>query len=33
MATIPERLEYFSDWHRAKKAIAVYLKFKDLLKK
>ena len=33
MATIPERLEYFSDWHRAKKAIAVCLKFKDLLKK
>ena len=32
MATIPERLEYFSDWHRAKNAIAVCLKFKALLK-
>lgn len=33
VATIPERLEYFSDWHRARKAIAVCLKFKALLKK
>ena len=31
MATIPARLKYFSDWHRAKKAIAVCLKFKALL--
>ena len=29
---IPWSLEYFFDWHRAKKAIAVCLKFKDLLK-
>ena len=31
MATISERLEYFSDWHRAKRAIAVCAKFKALL--
>ena len=27
MRTIPQRLEYFSDWHHAKRAIAICLKF------
>ena len=31
MATISERLEYFSDWHRAKRAVAAYMKFKASL--
>ena len=26
MATISERLEYFSDWHRAKRAVAACMK-------
>ncbi|CAB4012547.1 Hypothetical predicted protein [Paramuricea clavata] len=26
-STIPERLEYFSDWHRAKRAVAVIVRF------
>ena len=28
MATISECLGYFSDWHRAKRAVATYMKFK-----
>ena len=31
--TILERLEYFSDWERAKRAVALCLRFKDLLKR
>ena len=31
MATISERLEYFSDWHRAKRAVAACMKFKASL--
>ena len=31
MATIAERLEYFSDWNRAKRAISVCMKLKSLL--
>ena len=31
MATICERLEYFSYWHRAKRAVAACMKFKTLL--
>ena len=30
-ASMLERLEYFSDWHRAKRAIALCLKFKRML--
>lgn len=32
MATILQRLEYFSDWHRSKKAIALCMKFIKKLK-
>ena len=28
MATISERLGYFSDWYRAKKAVAAYMKLR-----
>lgn len=31
IATISERLEYFSDWHRAKRAVAACMKFKASL--
>lgn len=31
IATISERLEYFSDWHRAKRAVATCMKFKASL--
>ena len=31
MATICERLEYFSDWHKAKRAVATCMKFKASL--
>ena len=31
MATISERLEYFSDWHKAKRAVATCMKFKASL--
>ena len=32
VSTILQRLEYFSDWHRAKRAIAVCLKFRKRLR-
>ena len=31
MATVCERLEYFSDWHKAKRAVATCMKFKASL--
>ena len=33
MATISERLEYFSDWHRAKRAVAACMEFKASLQR
>ena len=30
-AGLPQRLEYFSSWHRAKKAVALALRYKDIL--